>query len=301
MLRKRGVGNSARRGYMSPVNLVPKYIVHRDAVLQDENSFDALTNFGRSETSILALEQGADYLMQQLYGNNLIFLVVPDESQRELDLVFKVSSLPLNGSDATKMLNGVFPEDESGIIWRSFKRDSIELVSSVNDDEDYLEFSRNAKSVYTVPIRSQSGPLGVFCIDTSDPQNIKDPRILTMINNFVELIFICLLNSKIAKLEELRITLKAGMAHLDEIEDAQQEYRRYSALATTWPAGPAILMVLSKEQKGLDDLKTLLPKDDLLDALFKLHTAHLVEFRKTSFVLTDEGKQLILKFNKIQP
>lgn len=284
---------------MIPQEMVAKYIMNRDAVLERPDSFDALSDFGRSTTSVQALEYGAKYLRDQLFGENLVFLVVPDKSKRKLDLLFNVSSLTLNGQAATKMREGVFEEGQ-GIIWNSFDTDRVQLIKTdIHNDVDYLEFSRTTNAVYAVPIRSHSGPIGVFCIDSSDAQNFSNHRILTMIHNFVELILIGLLNSEIAKLNGLQMKVEADMIRLDETDSIREEHRQFASLASTWPIGPTILEVLNTGQYEFESLKSFFPNEDILSILFSLRAANLIALRDTSFLLTQNGKQLLNNLNSI--
>jgi hypothetical protein len=104
--------------------------------------------------------------------------------------VFKSSTIQLDGKDARTIESGII-ERGSGIVWRSFVNDWGELVgANIHADNDYLEFSRQTKAVYSIPIRSKNGPLGIFCIDTSEPSNFQEPKLLRYIHHFAGLILI---------------------------------------------------------------------------------------------------------------
>ncbi|HLG12946.1 MAG TPA: GAF domain-containing protein [Blastocatellia bacterium] len=273
---------------MTPQELVPKYIVNREAVLRDPNGLEALSDFGGNGAGLPeALSLGADYLRQQLYGENLIFVATPDDSGN-LRLKLTSSNLPLDGEDAG-FIKSHSVDHGKGIISRSFSHSRDELVShDLHQDKDYLEFSKSTVAVYAVPISSHGRVIGVFCIDSSDQRNFGDTVIMPLIHNFVELLMISLINTRDARSRVL-FQSHAGLLELE----AQRLRRCYhSALAAAWPLSPVLMQALLEKPTSISELQGLFPRQDLLAALIPLSQAGLVDYGNYLCTLTVEGERL---------
>jgi len=273
---------------MTPSDLVPKYIINREGVLRDPVAVAALTDFGRSDDTNEALESGIKYLGKQFYGENLLLMATPDASGN-LKLRHTSNTLPLDGQDADLIINTKSIDPHQSIMSRSIRRKQDELIrGELHQDSDYLEFSKRTEAVYSVPICRDGKVLGVFCIDSSDPSNFEDPRIMPMIHNFVELLVISLINTR----EEKARAVQESQAHLVELAQNRQRSEYAAALAAGWPLTPVLLQILRARPSSLDDLKQVFPRQDILGALEPLLGVRLVEYEERSFNLTTEGERL---------
>jgi len=273
---------------MTPRELVPKYIVNREGVLSDPQAFEALSDFGRSSDDTKeALASGIKYLGDQFYGRNLLLMATP-EGSGNLQLQHTSSTLPLDGQDAY-LIERRSIDNFRGILSRSFLSNRDELVrGDLHEDRDYLEFSKSAAAVYSAPIRSGGKVLGVFCIDSSDPRNFKDTRIMPMIHNFVELLMISLINSR----EEKAKAVHDSQADLMELERKRLKAQYATALAATWPLSPALLQIMLDGPCALRGLEECFPGEDVLEALHPLSRADLVEYRNALYSLSAVGERL---------
>lgn len=64
-----------------------------------------------------------------------------------------------------------------------------------------------------------------------------------------------------------------------KVENGEQEQQSYRALAATWPVGPTILQILNGGHKKANDLKKLLPEDDIPAVISILEAANLIKAR----------------------
>ena len=264
---------------MTPRELVPRFLYNREEVFNDPQALQALSDFGRnSDATHEALEWGVKQLGRQFHGRNLLIVATPDTAGH-LQVDHASSTLPLNGNDA-KLLQDKNIELR-GIMSRSYINNRDELIPDrLHEDEDYLEFSKEARAVYAVPIRRDGKVLGVFCIDTSDASNFRDENIKPIMHNFIELFMLSLINNREEKIDLIRL----------ERDRLKTQYA--NALAGGWPLSPALLEILSSHPSSLNDLEQLFPRRDVQGALLPLSAARLVEYRKRHYSLTTEGERL---------
>ena len=205
---------------MHPTELVEKYILDPERVIEHSESLDALLQFGTHQESVGALTVGAENVVKQFYGKKgFVFLATQESADTAFRMFPLAKRLRLNGADASLARRRLLQRGQ-GLLWEAARESRSQLATApLQELEGYVELSKDTQALLNIPIVTRGGTRSVLSIESSDAEDLQKPQTKKMITHLTQLVLLFRLNSEIGTLTEQTEALKQEGKKLRQVMD----------------------------------------------------------------------------------